>query len=136
MANTVAIGGLKIDDALYRLVRDEIAPGTGVKADHFWKSLGAIVKDLGPKNGALLEKRHKLQRQIDQYHLARKSRPFNLEEYKAFLKEIGYLVPEGKDFKITTANVDAEITEILRSSLSVMQCSIARITSETEHEPD
>jgi malate synthase len=119
MAKAVEIGGLKIDDKLYRLVRDEIAPGTGVKADQFWKSLGAIVRDLAPKNAALLEKRDKLQRQIDEYHLARKSRPFNLEDYKTFLKEIGYLVPEGKKFRIATANVDLEITEIAGAQLVV-----------------
>jgi malate synthase len=119
MANTVAAGGLKIDDGLYRLVRDEIAPGTGVDADRFWRSLGEIVRDLGPKNRALLEKRDHLQRQIDEWHRARKGRPFELEEYKSFLKEIGYLVPEGKDFQVTTANVDSEITEIAGAQLVV-----------------
>ena len=119
MANRVEIGGLKVDAKLYRLVRDGIAPGTGVKADRFWKSLGAIVRDLGPKNAALLEKRDRLQRQIDEYHLARKSRPFNVEEYKTFLKEIGYLVPEGKKFRIATANADPEITEIAGAQLVV-----------------
>src|SRR5437867_1566803 len=113
------MGGLKIDERLYRLVRDEIAPGTGVDADGFWRSFGEIVKDLGPKNRAMLEKRDKLQRQIDQYHLARKGQPLKKDEYKAFLKEIGYLVPEGKDFQVTTANVDPEITEIAGSQLVV-----------------
>jgi len=119
MAKTTSVGGLQIDDSLYRLVRDEIAPGTGVNADRFWKSLGEIVRDLGPKNRALLEKRDKLQKQIDQYHLARKGQSFNREEYKAFLKEIGYLVPEGKNFKVTTANADPEITEIAGAQLVV-----------------
>ena len=119
MANTVSVGGLKIDEMLYRLVKDEIAPGTGVKADHFWKSFAEIVRDLGPKNRTLLEKRDKLQRQIDQYHLARKGQPFKQEEYKAFLKEIGYLVPEGKGFKAATAHADPEITEIAGAQLVV-----------------
>ncbi|TAJ96536.1 malate synthase G, partial [bacterium] len=119
MEQRVEKGGLKIDEGLYRLVRDEIAPGTGVHADRFWKSFGEIVRDLGPKNRALLEKRDKLQKQIDQYHLARKGQPFKREEYKAFLKEIGYLVPEGKDFKVTTANGDPEITEIAGAQLVV-----------------
>ena len=119
MANSVEIGGIKIDEALYRLVRDEIAPGVGVNADRFWKSFGAIVRDLAPKNRALLEKRDRLQEQIDQYHLARKGQPFNREEYKTFLKEIGYLVPEGGKFKITTANVDPEITTIAGAQLVV-----------------
>src|SRR5262245_50215205 len=119
MANRVEIGDLRIDERLHRLVRDEIAPGTGVNADRFWKSVGKIVRDLAPKNRALLEKRDKLQKQIDQYHLARKGQPFNREEYRTFLKEIGYLIPEGKRFKVTTANVDPEITEIAGAQLVV-----------------
>jgi malate synthase len=119
MANFVEIGGLKVNEELYHLVRDEIVPGTGVNADRFWKSFGAIVRDLAPKNRALLEKRDKLQKQIDQYHLARKGQPFNREEYKTFLKEIGYLVPEGKSFKVTTAHADPEITEIAGAQLVV-----------------
>src|SRR6266850_2901283 len=119
MADFVEIGGLKVNEELYHLVRDVIVPGTGVNADRFWKSFGEIVRDLAPKNRALLEKRDKLQKQIDQYHLARKGQPFNREEYKTFLKEIGYLVPEGKSFKVTTANVDPEITEIAGSQLVV-----------------
>jgi malate synthase len=119
MAKKIEIAGLKIDERLYRLVRDEIAPGTGVRADGFWKSLAEIVRDLGPKNRALLAKRDRLQEQIDQWHRARTGQPFNLREYTAFLKEIGYLVPEGKNFKIATAKVDAEIAEIAGSQLVV-----------------
>ena len=119
MADFVEIGGLKVNEELYHLVRDEIVPGTGVNADRFWKSFGEIVRDLAPKNRALLEKRDKLQKQIDQYHLTRKGQPFNREEYKTFLKEIGYLVPEGKSFKVATANVDPEITEIAGAQLVV-----------------
>ena len=119
MAKRIEIAGLKIDERLYSLVRDEIAPGTGVRADGFWKSLAEIVRDLGPKNRALLAKRDRLQEQIDQWHRARTGQPFNLKEYAAFLNEIGYLIPEGKNFKITTANVDAEIAEIAGSQLVV-----------------
>jgi len=119
MASRVEVGGLRIDERLHRLMRDEIAPGTGVKAEGFWKSLGAIVGDLGPKNRALLAKRDRLQKQIDQWHLARSDQPFNLEDYTAFLREIGYLLPEGKNFKITTAKVDAEIATIAGAQLVV-----------------
>jgi malate synthase len=115
----VEIGGLRVDAELHDLVRKEIAPGTGVNAARFWKSLGEIVRDLGPKNRALLEKRDRLQAQIDQWHRARKGQPFNRDEYKAFLKEIGYLVPEGGKFKVTTANADPEITEIAGAQLVV-----------------
>ena len=119
MASRVEVGGLRIDEQLYRLVRDEIVPGTGVKVDGFWKSLSAIVRDLGPKNRALLAKRDRLQKQIDEWHLARSGQPFDLPVYAAFLQEIGYLVPEGKNFKITTANVDAEIASIAGAQLVV-----------------
>jgi len=115
----VEIGGLRIAAELYKLVRDEVAPGTGVNADRFWKALGGIVRDLGPKNRALLQKRDRLQEQIDHWHLARRGRSFNREEYKAFLQEIGYLVPEGKKFKVATANVDPEITAIAGAQLVV-----------------
>ena len=112
MAKTIEMSGLRIDEKLYDLVRDEIAPGTGVDADEFWQSLAAIVRDLGPRNQVLLEKRDELQNQIDRYHLARKGEPFKQEEYTAFLKQIGYLVEEGGDFQVRTANVDPEITVI------------------------
>ncbi|HEY1268299.1 MAG TPA: malate synthase G [Candidatus Binatia bacterium] len=114
----VHAGGLDIDEKLYSLVRDEIAPGTGVDPEALWRALGAIVKDLGPKNRRLLDKRDALQAQIDGWHRARKD-PFDRKEYTDFLKEIGYLLPEGPDFKVTTANVDPEISEIAGSQLVV-----------------
>ena len=117
--DTLAVGGLKINRSLDRLVRDEIAPGTGIDADAVWRALGAIVRDLGPKNRALLEKRDALQVKIDGWHAARKNRPFDRAEYTAFLKEIGYLLPEGGDFKIATAKVDPEISEIAGAQLVV-----------------
>ena len=96
MAAFVEIGGLKVNEELYRLVADEIAPGTGVHADRFWKSLGEIVRDLGPKNRALLEKRDELQKQIDQYHRREKASPSTAEEYKPFSKTSAISIPEGK----------------------------------------
>ncbi len=126
MANRVEVGGLKVDERLYHLVQNEITPGTGVEADAFWASLGRIVKDLAPKNRALREKRDALQKQIDEWYLARKGqlrseslRPIDKEAYRAFLTEIGYLVPEGADFQVTTANVDSEIAEVAGSQLVV-----------------
>src|SRR4051812_28872159 len=99
------IGNLKIDGRLHDLVRDEIAPGTGIAPEAFWNALGAIVRDLGPKNKALLERRDELQRKIDAWNLERKSCPLDVPASRAFLEEIGYLVPEGPDFAIETANV-------------------------------
>ncbi|HXG50832.1 MAG TPA: malate synthase G [candidate division Zixibacteria bacterium] len=119
MEEYVGIGGLRVDQRLYRVVKEEIAPGTGVNVAGFWRSLARIVKELGPKNRALLEKRDELQRRIDQWNLAHRGRPLDVAEYRAFLAEIGYLVPEGGSFKATTANVDREISAIAGPQLVV-----------------
>src|SRR5581483_11508451 len=115
----VHAGGLDVDEKLYSLVRDEIAPGTGVDPEAFWRALGAIVKDLGPINRRLLDKRDALQAEIDRWHRAHKDLPFDRKEYTRLLEKIGYLLPEGPDFKVTTANVDAEISEIAGAQLVV-----------------
>ena len=119
MADGVEVGGLKVDRCLYRLIQEEIAPGTGVDSDVFWSELGKIVKDLGRKNRALLEKRDTMQKQIDEWHLAREGQPIEMSEYKDFLSEIDYLLPEGEDFRVTTADVDPEISTIAGPQLVV-----------------
>ena len=119
MANYIETSGLRIDEQLYRLVRDEIAPGTGIDAESFWASFGKIVADLAPTNRALLDQRDRLQRQIDQWCLVHQGKPFDLAAYKTFLSEIGYLVPEGEDFKVGSANVDREIAAICGPQLVV-----------------
>ena len=96
MAPYVQVGGLNVHQSLYDLVRDEIAPGTGIEPEAFWASLGAIVRDLGPKNRKLLEKRDALQARIDAWHEERRGKPVDKAEYRTFLREIGYLVPEGE----------------------------------------
>jgi malate synthase len=119
MASRISVGGLKVDEVLYRLVRNEIAPGTGVDADGFWASLGRIVTELGPKNRRLLEQRKILEKQIDQWCLSHRGRPMELDQYKTFLKDIRYLVPEGKEFRVSTANVDREIAAVSGPQLVV-----------------
>ena len=119
MANRIEAGQLKIDEGLYRLIQDEIAPGTGVEAAAFWTSLGEIVADLAPKNRALLDKRDALQQRIDEWYLSTKGEPVEPNEYEEFLAEIGYLLPEGGDFQATTANVDPEIAEVSGPQLVV-----------------
>ena len=119
MGNRIEIGNLKIDEDLYALIRDEIAPGTGVEADAFWKALGDIVAAFAPENKALLEKRDTLQQQIDEWHLARKGETIDGEAYKAFLTDIGYLLPEGRDFTVITEDVDIEISLISGPQLVV-----------------
>ncbi len=115
----IEIGGLEISLPLYELVRDEMAPGTGVGPDAMWHSFGEIVNDLAARNAMLLAKRDALQAQIDAWHLAHRERPVNLAHYTAFLREIGYLVPEGESFKISTANVDPEIATVAGPQLVV-----------------
>lgn len=119
MAEYVAIGELKVSKDLHDLVRDEIAPGTEVEPEAFWNSFGAIVRDLGPKNRALLDKRDALQTAIDAWLGERKDQAIDPGEMRAFLLEIGYLVPEGQDFSVTTANVDLEIANLAGPQLVV-----------------
>ncbi|MDE0638392.1 MAG: malate synthase G [Candidatus Poribacteria bacterium] len=119
MENRIEIGNLKIDNALYALVKNEIAPGTGIDADSFWTAFDEIVKELAPENRLLLEKRDFLQQQIDAWHLERKGEPIDHEAYSAFLTDIGYLVPEGDDFIVITENVDLEIALIAGPQLVV-----------------
>lgn len=110
MTNRIQQGGLQIADTLYNLVNDKIAPGTGIEAGQFWQALESILDDLGPKNKALLAKREDLQKQIDEWHKSQTG-PLDAVAYKKFLVEIGYLVPEGPDFNITTASVEPEIAQ-------------------------
>ena len=119
MVDGVEVGGLKVDRCLYQLIQEEIAPGTGVDSDVFWSELDKIVRDLGKKNRALLERRDALQKQIDEWHLARKGQPIEMKEYKEFLTGLGYLLPEGEDFRVTTTNVDPEIATIAGPQLVV-----------------
>ena len=119
MSGRVEIGGLGIAKDLHDLVRDEIAPGTGVEPEAFWRSLADVVRDLGPKNRALLDRRDRLQARIDAWHAQRKGQPIEPDEYRAFLESIGYLLPVGEDFRIDTANVDDEIALIAGPQLVV-----------------
>jgi malate synthase len=119
MSERIEIAGLKIDKVLHDFVVDEAIPGTGVSAESFWSSLATILQDLAPKNAALVNKRDDLQSRIDAWHIAKRPTGYSMPEYKAFLTEIGYLLPEGPDFKITTANVDPEIATIAGPQLVV-----------------
>ena len=119
MSERVEIGGLGVAKCLHDLVNDEIAPGTRVEPEAFWRSLADIVRDLGPKNRTLLGRRDRLQAQIDAWHAGRTAQPVDPAEYRAFLESIGYLLPTGDDFRIETANVDDEIALIAGPQLVV-----------------
>ncbi|MBE9557458.1 MAG: malate synthase G [Proteobacteria bacterium] len=119
MTERMKKGGLLVAAGLEKFIADRAAPGTGVDPDAFWAAFEAILSDLGPKNTALLRQRDELQAKIDDWHRARKGQPHDAAAYKAFLQEIGYLLPEGGDFTITTENVDAEIATIAGPQLVV-----------------
>ncbi|SQH76796.1 malate synthase G [Shewanella benthica] len=107
MTSRIQVGNLQVATSLLKLVNEQILPGTDISSARFWSSLESIIDDLTPKNRALLARRDELQVQIDQWHTEHKLH--DPLAYKAFLQEIGYLVPEGDDFSITTENVDVEI---------------------------
>ena len=119
MTERVQVGGLQVAKALYDFVNNEAIPGTGIAADQFWAGAAAVIKDLAPKNRALLAKRDELQAQIDAWHQARKGQAHDAAAYKAFLQEIGYLLPEPEDFQATTTNVDEEIARLAGPQLVV-----------------
>ncbi|MBX9453107.1 MAG: malate synthase G [Mesorhizobium sp.] len=118
MTDQIEIRGLKVAPALYAFINEEALPGTGVSEDAFWSGFSAIANDLAPKNRALLAKRDEMQRQIDDWHRANGA-PSDMATYEAFLREIGYLLPEGGDFKVTTQNVDPEIAVVAGPQLVV-----------------
>ncbi len=110
MAERIEVSGLQVARSIYDLVKQDIIPGTGVDTDTFWEAFAFILNEFAPKNRELLAKRDTLQKQIDQWHQQHSGQSVNQIEYKTFLQEISYLVPEGADFNITTTNVDPEIT--------------------------
>jgi malate synthase len=100
---------LQVATNLYTFVNDQVLPGTGVKADKFWKGFDAIVQTLAPKNIKLLAERDRLQTELDAWHKSHPGPISNMATYRKFLDKIGYLVPEPKSVKATTSNVDAEL---------------------------
>jgi malate synthase len=104
--------GLQVDAVLARFVEDEALPGTGIAAGAFWSGLAGLLADFAPQNRALLAKRDDLQAKIDAWHIARRGQPHDHAAYKAFLAEIGYLLPEGPAFSIETTNVDPEVAKV------------------------
>lgn len=108
MTERIQINGLQVATELYEFINQQAIPESGVTSEAFWAGLAAVATDLAPKNAALLAKRQDLQNQINAWHLANKN-SFDFAQYKNFLSEIGYLLPEGEDFQASTTNVDPEI---------------------------
>jgi malate synthase len=115
----VTAGGMQVARTLYDFVNAEAIPGTGIESAAFWDGFGALVRDLAPRNKALLDTRDALQRQIDAWHLERRGKPIDVAIYTDFLRDIGYLQPEPPDFSIDTDKVDPEIASIAGPQLVV-----------------
>jgi len=103
---------LQVAGELAAFIEKDALPGTGVEAEAFWAGLSALVHEMGPRNAELLGIRDDLQKKIDAWHIEHRDRPHDHEAYKAFLTEIGYLLPEGDAFTIDTANTDPEIATV------------------------
>ncbi|MGB7270544.1 MAG: malate synthase G [Albidovulum sp.] len=112
MTARIEIEGLKIDAQLATFIDARALPGTGVSPKSFWAGFAAMLSDLAPKNRALLAKRDDIQARIDQWHRDHRDAPHDHYAYRGFLEKIGYLLPEGAEFQIDTANVDPEIASI------------------------
>ena len=112
MSNYETTAGLSVSSDLKAFIEQDALPGTGVSADTFWAGLAALANDMGPRNRALLAVRETMQSQIDDWHIERRGQAHDPAEYQAFLRSIGYLVPEPDDFTIATENVDAEFATL------------------------
>ena len=118
MTDRINKNGLQVAAGLAQFIDTEVLPGTGVAPDAFWRDFSAIAHDLAPRNRALLARRDELQEKIDAWYRANGA-PSDMAAYEGFLREIGYLVPEGSDFSVTTQNVDPEIATVAGPQLVV-----------------
>ncbi|MDC3061834.1 malate synthase G [Candidatus Pelagibacter sp.] len=117
--NYIDVNNLKISSELLNFVNEELLKGTDIKPEKFWLGFDKCVHELSPKNKELIKIREDIQKKIDDWHIKNKGNEIKIEEYKKFLKEIGYLKDVGPDFKIETSNVDEEISSIAGPQLVV-----------------
>ncbi len=119
MSDRIQLGDITVATVLHDFIEKEALPGTGIDSASFWSSVSSIVHELGPRNRELLAKRQSLQDTIDAWHRERRGQPHDGAAYRAFLEEIGYIVPEGDDFAVDTDNVDEEISTVAGPQLVV-----------------
>jgi malate synthase len=119
MTAFVKVDRIAIDPVLFDFVAREALPGTGVEEKAFWAGLADLLARLAPRNAALLAKRDHLQSAIDAWHREQPGAQFDAPSYKAFLRDIGYLVPEGAPFSVSTEHVDAEVARVAGPQLVV-----------------
>ncbi len=117
--NFIKINNLKVSKKLLEFINNDLLKGTEITPDNFWKGFDSVVHELAPKNKELLEIRDNLQKKIDDWHIKNKDKKINLDEYKKFLTQIGYLKETGQDFKIETDNIDDEIAKVAGPQLVV-----------------
>jgi len=115
----ISLHGFSVAAELYSFVNDEALPGTGLEAPQFWEGFTALLQKYAVSNAALLARRDDLQAQIDAWHLSHKGQAHDAAAYEAFLRAIGYLLPEPAAFAIDTGNVDDEIARIAGPQLVV-----------------
>tara|TARA_B100001027_G_scaffold216656_1_gene193697 strand:+ start:1942 stop:4110 length:2169 start_codon:yes stop_codon:yes gene_type:complete len=114
-----SVNRLKVSEELFFFVNTELLEGTNISSEEFWKGFDETIHELATKNKELIQIREKLQKKIDKWHIDNKDKEIKIDEYKKFLKDIGYLKNEGPDFKIETKNVDEEIASIAGPQLVV-----------------
>jgi malate synthase len=102
---------------LHEFIQQAAAPGTSISAEAFWSGFAELLRECGTRQ--LLQVRDELQSRIDQYHRERSDEPHDLGDYERFLRDIGYVLPEGNDFTIRTTNVDDEIAVVAGPQLVV-----------------
>jgi len=115
----IRVHDVEVAEVLYDFVNDEALPGTGVEPADFWAGFAAVFSRLAPRNRALLAERERLQAAIDSWHRERRGQPHDADAYRAFLTEIGYLLPQPAAFAIATENVDPEIARVAGPQLVV-----------------
>ena len=119
MTDRIEAGALQVDKELYDFINDEALPGTGIAPEAFWSGFDKLIHDLSLRNRELLATRDELQARIDAWYQESGGQASDLPAYKAVLREIGYLLPEGDDFTVSTTNVDPEISTIAGPQLVV-----------------
>ncbi len=115
----IKINNLSVSSDLLNFINNELLKDTTISPENFWKGFDKIVHELSPINRELIKTRDELQKKIDAWHIKNKGNEINIEEYKKFLREIGYLKEVGPDFKIKTKNIDEEISSIAGPQLVV-----------------
>ena len=115
----IKVNNLSVSSDLLNFINNELLKDTTISPENFWKGFDKIVHELSPINRELIKTRDELQKKIDAWHIKNKGNEINIEEYKKFLKEIGYLKEIGPDFKIKTKNIDEEISSIAGPQLVV-----------------